>query len=69
MAWYTPGYLAHTLPELKLRNEAQVKILREDLSIQTGKHGSDVYDTDVIINNLALEVALFCSNLDYKTNF
>lgn len=38
MAWYAPGYLAHTLPESKLRKEAQVKILREDLSIQTGNH-------------------------------
>lgn len=39
MAWYTPGYSAPTLPELKLRKDAQVKILREDPSIQTGKHG------------------------------
>ena len=39
MAWYTLGYLTHTLPELKLRKDAQVKILREDLSIQTGKRG------------------------------
>lgn len=39
MAWHTPGYFAHSLLELKLRKGAQVKVLREDLSIQTGKCG------------------------------